>query len=233
MFDHKYAAVCSRKPRRERHRTVNLHAMERPILEYFRVKRIALFYELFEITRSVRVLDLGGTLFFWELAQRHGFAVPTITLVNLDKPKTPVPAYAEWLVCDALTLPFPDNRFDIVFSNSLIEHLGSWQKQVRFAAEVRRLAPRHFVQTPSRDFPFEPHLLTPFVHWLPKHIRVRMIRNGTLWGLLTRPTKQRCAELAEEIRLLDDDEMTQLFPKSELKVEKLLRIPKSLIAVKV
>ena len=212
---------------------MDLHAIERPVLEYFRSKRIALFYELFNITSSARVLDLGGTLFFWELARRNGFVTPTVTLVNLDRPRVPVPAYAEWLVCDALTLDFPDNHFDIVFSNSLIEHLGSWQMQVKFAREVQRLAPRHFVQTPSRDFPVEPHFLTPFVHWLPKQIRVRMIRNATLWGLLTRPTKQRCAELAEEIRLLDDSEMMQLFPHSAVRVERLCGISKSLIAIRV
>lgn len=211
---------------------MDIHAIERPLLKHFRLKRISLFYERFEIKKCLRILDLGGTMFFWELARDHGFTVPSITIVNLDAPKVPVPAYAEWLVHDALTLEFPDNSFDIVFSNSLIEHLGSWQNQARFADEVRRLAPRYFVQTPSRNFPVEPHFLTPFVHWFPKQTRARLIRNGTLWGLLTRPTNQRCIELAEEIRLLDNGEMIRLFPKSELKVEKLLGLPKSLIAIK-
>jgi hypothetical protein len=191
-----------------------------------------LFYRLFAITSSVRILDLGGTLFFWELARCYGFPVPRVTIVNLDKPKTVVPDYAEWLIGNALKTDFPDKCFDIVFSNSLIEHLGSWDMQEKFASEVYRLAPRHFVQTPSRNFPLEPHLLTPFVHWFPKRLRRAMIRNFTVWGLLVRPTIEQCKALADEICLLDAREMARLFPDSHLRIERLLGLSKSIIAVR-
>src|SRR5712692_8657991 len=105
---------------------MDLHDLERPVLKYFRSRRVSLFYGLFAITSSVRILDLGGTLFFWELARQCNFPAAKVTIVNLNKPRNAVPDYAEWLIGDALKLDFPDNCFDIVFSNSLIEHLGSW-----------------------------------------------------------------------------------------------------------
>lgn len=209
---------------------MDLHSLERPFLQYFRSKRLALFYDLFAVTKSLKVLDLGGTLFFWELARRYGLPVPRVTIVNLDKPRSPVPEYAEWLVGDALRLEFPDNHFDLVFSNSLIEHLGSWLMQERFASEVRRLAPRYFVQTPSRDFLLEPHFLTPCVHWLPKNVRRRAIRNFTIWGLLTRPSPEKCEALVEEISLLSKSDMARLFPESEVRIERLIGMPKSIVA---
>ena len=65
-------------------------------------------------------------------------------------------------------LPFGDGSFDFVFSNSAIEHLRTPERQRRFAVEVARVGKRYCVQTPNRWFPLESHLLTPWVHYLPK-----------------------------------------------------------------
>ena len=220
----------SRVRRRVRLR-LDIHEFERPFLEYFRSKRVKLFYDTFDISSHTRVLDLGGTDFFWELARRLGFPTPKVTIVNIDKPRTTLSEYIEWRIANALQIDLPDNSFDIVFCNSLIEHLSSWEQQSALAHEARRLAPRHFVQTPSRRFPIEPHFLTPAVHWLPKGTRARMIRNFTVWGVITRPSSGRCHDLVEEIRLLGSEEMVRLFPSSELRVEKFLGFQKSLIAL--
>jgi hypothetical protein len=128
-------------------------------------------------------------------------------------------------------LQFSDGEFDIVFSNSVIEHLGTWEAQQRFAREVRRVGRRYWVQTPAREFIIEPHLLTPCIHWLPRHLQFRLARRCTVWGIIERPTPARAAAYLSELRLLGFDEFAQLFPDSLILRERFLGFTKSYVAV--
>ena len=67
-------------------------------------------------------------------------------------------------------LPFPDNMFDIGFSNATIEHVGSNARQTIFLKEFARVCRRGFVSTPNRWFPIELHTRLPFIHWLPPRL---------------------------------------------------------------
>lgn len=70
---------------------------------------------------------------------------------------------------DALTMPFADNSFDLVFSSAVIEHVGGNDNQARFLQECFRVAKKHiFLTTPNRLYPVEFHTGLPFIHWLPK-----------------------------------------------------------------
>jgi hypothetical protein len=64
-------------------------------------------------------------------------------------------------------LPFADNSFDLGFSNAVIEHAGSRDKQALFLAELIRVCQRCLLATPNRWFPFELHTRLPLLHWLP------------------------------------------------------------------
>ena len=71
-------------------------------------------------------------------------------------------------VGDAVDMPgISDGAFDVVFSNSVIEHVETYENQRRMAAEIRRVGRRYFVQTPNRHFPLEPHFLVPGFQLLP------------------------------------------------------------------
>ena len=125
-----------------------------------------------------------------------------------------------------------DNKYDIVFSNSVIEHVGEWKDQQAFAREVRRVGGKLWVQTPARECPFEPHYLAPFIHWLPKHWQKRLIRWCTVYGWVQRPSPEDIAEMVTSIRLLTKSEVKALFPDCEILVETLWGVfPKSYIAV--
>ena len=190
---------------------------------------MAEFARTFRPTPETRVLDVGGTPYNWTFVEPP----PAVTLLNLGPADAAATASGfEYVDADARDLPFADDSFDIVFSNSLIEHLGTWEDQQRFAREAARVAPRLWVQTPARSFPVEPHLMTPVIHFLPKRWQRRLLRNFTVWGLLERPPREAVDGFLAEVRLLGRDELAALFPGCEVRTERFLRLPKSYIAVR-
>jgi hypothetical protein len=143
----------------------------------------------------------------------------------------PVPT---WVAGDGRALPFRDAAFDVVFSNSVIEHVGDAASQQLFALEVARVGRAYWVQTPNRWFPVEQHLLTPLVHWLPQSWQAAIVRRGTVWSALTRPTPDRrdfyIEHFLRDIRLLSYREVARLFPGARIIRERFLGATKSLIA---
>ncbi len=207
---------------------MNIHAIYRYVGERFRRKRMGEFARAFGVTGQTRILDIGGTLYNWSLIDVQ----PHLTIANLSPPPAHLPDRVNWIVADACNLPFSDNTFDIVYSNSVIEHLFTREAQKQMAREVRRLAPKYYVQTPNSRFPVEPHYLTPFIHWFPVPLRKRMIRNFTLWGWMARPSQDTCARRVEEIQLLNEKELRDLFPGATILHERFSGLTKSLIVVK-
>jgi hypothetical protein len=116
----------------------------------------------------------------------------------------------------------------------VIEHVGDADSQARFAAEVRRVGRRFWVQTPNRRFPVEQHLLTPFLHWLPREWQRRIVPHFTVWAWLTRPAEDRRRFYLEhylsDVRLLDAGQMASLFPGARILRERFLGWTKSLTA---
>jgi hypothetical protein len=197
----------------------------------FRQRRLKRFYELLGPFTNVRLLDIGGMLSTWNEESKTSERFP-ITLVNVRKLPQPEDKRFTVMEGDALNLKFPDKSFNIAFSNSVIEHLGTWEKQVQFASEARRIADKLWIQTPARCFPIEPHYLAPFIHWFPRNIQRRLIRNFTVWGWNVRPTPARTDEILDELRLLNFEEFQSLFPDCRILKEKFMGITKSYIAVR-
>jgi ubiquinone/menaquinone biosynthesis C-methylase UbiE len=184
------------------------------------------FYDYFQIKPDTTVLDVGGREFNWQLMP---FA-PPVTILNLESEQRS--GQFEWVIGDARQLPFPDNAFDVVYSNSVIEHLGTAGDQQRFAAECQRVGRSYFVQTPNRNFPIEPHVLTPFIHWLPKNWQRPLVRNFTVWGWITRPSVERREWFLNTTRMLTRRELQSLFPDAEIRRERFLGLTKSFVAMK-
>lgn len=206
---------------------MNVHSIYHIFFNHFRTRRMAQFARHFRLTRDTRVLDVGGGWLNWSLLPEQ----PQLTILNVFPAKEPnVPA--EWLVADGCQLPFTDNEFDIVYSNSVIEHLGNIDNQCKFAAECQRVGKNFYIQTPNRQFFIEPHWLALFIHWLPRSTQRRLVRNFTGRGLLTRPTQRDCDALIDEIRLLNYTEMRQLFPTAQIWSEQFAGMTKSFMAVK-
>jgi SAM-dependent methyltransferase len=198
----------------------------------FRAKRMRGFLRAFPDAGKSRILDVGGTAEIWELTPG---AAGRIFLLNMpraaaDKESTA----AEVIYGDGCRLPFADSAFDIVFSNSVIEHVGDSEAQQRFAGEIRRTGRGYWVQTPNRYFPVEMHLLTPFVHLLPQSWGAFIVRRFTVWQWIHRPSSDRkqfyIEHFISDIRLLSAADMRRLFPDAVILRERFLLFTKSLVA---
>ena len=185
------------------------------------------FTKLFDVTDDTRIIDIGGTKFNWTLIAQK----PQVTLVNLNA-TTREEDNLMFARGDGTCLTYPDNSFDVAYSNSVIEHVGDWNSQVAFAKEVARVAPCYWVQTPYRWFFVEPHFIAPLIHFFPKRIYRRLIRYFSIWGWVTRTDQEDINRRVEEIDLLDRAQMEILFPAAEIRRESFLGMTKSLIAVK-
>jgi hypothetical protein len=187
---------------------------------------------LAEGKRPVRILDIGGTNSFWENRGWAGRDDVEVVLVNLEA-EDRVHANIDPRAGDATNLgEFADGSFDVVFSNSVIEHLFSRDNQAAMAREVRRLAPVYWVQTPNFWFPIEPHFLAPAWHWMPVSARVALLRRRRFGWRGPCPNPDDAKAAVREIRLMRGRELTRMFPEAELRREKIGPFVKSFVAVR-
>lgn len=192
------------------------------------------FSKLCKAHSGLRVLDVGGNPAIWLLLPEVDR--PHVIYLNMPRAAEPGDDHQNLVFADGTRLPFPDQSFDLVFSNSVIEHVGELDAQRRFAAEIARVGRNYWVQTPNRYFPVEQHLMTPFVHWLPKTMQGWLVRNATVWALVTKAEPQErqfyLEHFLNDIRLLDCTSMKELFPDATIHRERVLGWTKSLIAAK-
>jgi SAM-dependent methyltransferase len=162
-----------------------------PLAARARLRRHERFFALTRLPTGARVLDVGcGQLGLRALE-------PQLDITGVDmaeRPDYPGP----FVRADAAAgLPFADGEFDLVYCNSVIEHVEP-VRRAAFAAEVRRVGRAWFVQTPAWSFPVEPHALLPAAHWLPVALRRPYWKLGAAGGW-------------EEISLLRRAEVEDLF----------------------
>jgi hypothetical protein len=198
--------------------------------ERMRVARWERFRRCFPGIEGMRVVDLGGTADMW---LRAPLRAKHVHLINLEEHPAELP---DWITAEVADVTDPAvaaalGSYDVVFSNSTIEHVGGHSQRRKFVAAVETLAPLHWVQTPYRYFPVEPHFVAPGFQFLPLTARARLVRH---WPLVhSRPgTPEEAMNAVVNIELLTRTEMRYLFPGSELLSERVAGVTKSLIAVK-
>jgi hypothetical protein len=203
----------------------------------FRRRRFGLFIHLVDHVLaqrdSCRILDIGGEPGYWhEMANLFGGRAWHVTLVNLENYSVDGTHFTS-VTADARDLRlFEDMSFDVVHSNSVIEHVGRWVDMQAMAGEVRRLAPNYFVQTPYFWFPIELHCATAFFHWLPESVRLSMLmrRPRGNWGRA--PDIDTAMRQIQSNMLLDYRMLSTLFPDASIHSERFFGLTKSLIAIR-
>jgi ubiquinone/menaquinone biosynthesis C-methylase UbiE len=91
-------------------------------------------------------------------------------------------------VSPAEKLPFPDNCFDIVFSNEVLEHVENDRQAVEEAVRVLRTGGHLVIFAPNRLFPFETHGVylgkkylfgnIPLINYLPDRLRDKLAHHA-------------------------------------------------------
>ena len=197
----------------------------------FREKRFKFFKDLLDSVRKVgtiNILDVGGTQSYWENMKFTSSNSIHITLLNLEAGEVANKNFSS-ISGDATDLSrFGDKHFDVVFSNSVIEHLYTFEAQQKMANEIRRVGRHYFVQTPNIYFPIEPHWVFPLFQFLPFGLRVWITKAYYLDSYPAESRKEIAIQRVKEVRLLTERDMRGLFPEAKIYREMFFGLKKSI-----
>lgn len=190
-----------------------------------RRKRFQRFLHELAVSSASTILDVGGDERTW-----IGTGLESkVTLLNIRFVATQtVFKYIEGDACDMGMIG--GKSFDVVFSNSVIEHVGNIGRQKLFAEEIERVGKSYWVQTPYKHFPIEPHFLFPLFQYLPNKMK-KFVGMSWKYSHLKRNNENILEELSR-LRLLTIGEMKRLFPEAMLLKEKYCGLVKSIVVVK-
>ena len=211
--------------------------MKETISNYFRKRRFGFFTNFMNQASPkngpLRILDIGGTQQYWLNMGMVLTPQTEIVLLNLYINEVTEPGFSS-IVGDASNLSgINDQSFDIVFSNSVIEHLYTKQQQEKMAKEVARVGKSYFIQTPNRYFPIEPHWLFPLFQFLPFTVQVFLTQHFTLGNIKKTKSNEAAIKLVKEVRLLTIKEFQFFFKDAKIYKEKVLGLTKSFTAYKI
>ena len=212
--------------------------MKEAISTYFRNRRFGFFRQFFDQissggTQPVKILDIGGTEDYWK---SMGFELNNkteIVLLNLYEKEVSHPGFKS-IKGDACNLEgIADKSFDLVFSNSVIEHLFTQENQIKMANEIQRVGKNYFIQTPNKYFPIEPHWVFPFFQFLPFGLQVFLTQHFNLGHITKTGDKEKAIEQVREVSLLSKKEFHSMFSGAKIFLEQFFGFTKSFIVYKV
>lgn len=187
--------------------------------------------------KNASVLDLGGTFNYWKMNApfiSKGL-IKSIDIVNTSINEKRTESIAGMTVhlysgnaLDRTSLQWV--HYDIVHSNSVIEHVGNLRLQKRMADLIREIGEYYWIQTPAKSFPLEPHFYFPFFAYLPLSIRTLLHMKLNLGFKLKNSIWLESRMECEETRLLTKTEFKHLFKEGHILEEKLIGMCKSYIA---
>jgi SAM-dependent methyltransferase len=210
-----------------------------------RNRRARLFLDRLQPTATDEIIDLGGGKggYLAGILPYRG----NVTIADIDPAvlKIATDAYGFNTVCldGSAIFPIANQEYDVVFCSSVIEHITGPREEIfdmldsrqfaasaraaqaNFAAEIRRIGRRYFVQTPYKYFPVEPHSFLPFfIVWLPRRWQIKLLGFfGRHW----------IKSVQADFRLLTVKDMRELFPDAEIVLERYCGLVKSIVAIRI
>ena len=215
-----------------------LHRLRR----YTREQRLRLFNDFMRgITGQVRLIDLGGTVAFWEnwgLARQPQLDVTLVNDHHIDKThenESITLPNIRHRRADVLSLSAADlAEYDVIFSNSLIEHLPGLQCQQQLARAIVDSGRPYFLQTPNKRSPVDPHFPRPYVPFFaayPRSVQARLLSWSALGSGSAAPSYEAALERLSNYYPLTARGVRQLFPHARIVMERPLGVPMSIIAM--
>jgi len=196
-----------------------------------RNNRKILFLEFIsKIKRPVKILDLGGSEYFWRNLNLINLDDIQILLVNTEYQDVENISNINFINKDVRDLSeYSDKEFDVVHSNSLIEHLSTFDEQKKLADEIQRIGRHYFIQTPNYYFPVEPHFLYPFFQFFSLKKKTELIQKKDLGWYMKQENMDDAEALAASIRLMKKSELKNIFKNPKIYSEKYFLFTKSFI----
>jgi hypothetical protein len=193
------------------------------------------------LPRPLRVIDLGGSALMWT---RWGVTAGDglrIVLANNHRMDTthrsePLPGrFMENWPVDVLELtPASFAGFDLIFSNSMLEHLPSRHVQARLAAAIAESGKPYFIQVPNKHCIVDPHFPHPlaafFAVW-PTRMQVWAHARHALGSSGRAGSVAASAAAIATYHPLGRRDLAALFPAASIVTEWNLGLPMSLVAI--
>jgi len=192
-----------------------------------RRKRWEMLSAAFPQLSDMHVLDIGGDARAWKTS---GVRPAHVTLLNLTD-QVVEESWMSTVVADACEPMNGVPRADLVYSNSVIEHVGGHWRRLRFAENIQNMGDHYWIQTPYRYFPIEPHFLFPGLQYLPKALQSAAIARWPIGNYRHVREPRRALESTMNLELLSVSELQVYFPSARIQKEKVMSLTKSLIAV--
>jgi len=149
-------------------------AIAKKVSGYNRRRKWKIFCERFDFGADTKILDAGFTNREYKASdnylEKHFPYSENITALGVDGSDIFAARYpeVETVLYDGQVFPFADGRFDIAWSNAVLEHVGGEEAQIKFLKEMKRVSKKTFLTTPNKFFPVEIHTRVPLLHLLPK-----------------------------------------------------------------
>jgi hypothetical protein len=183
------------------------------------------------------ILDLGGTDYYWNLQQdllkKFGNKIH-IYMVNIEENQIVKGLSSRYTtmfgdITRAETYAKVD--FDLIHSNSAIEHVGGW-KLVKLMADCIKATGRpYFLQTPNYWFPLEPHFRFVGWQWLPESWRASLLLSKSRGFFAKADDYEEAMMHVEGVKLLTSRQLQVLFPGARIQAERLGPFIKSLMVI--
>ncbi len=197
----------------------------------WKAQKIAILAGITEVPPGTAMLDIGTSAgYIAAFFSKLGFGGSGTFAVDIADQRLVHEGF-QFTEVRGTKLPFPDQHFDFIISNHVIEHVGDREQQRAHLSEVERClreGGRFYLAVPNRWSLWEPHYRLLFLSWLP-----RWLANGYARLSRRRDAPYECYLLSRQeaihllrqqglqyedvtlraIRLVGDIEQTRFLPR--------------------